>query len=85
MINDTKINPNIGGKILNSSLNFAVNMLWEPIVAELLTSSTVSLWVLDKEGNNVFHICMKRFKWNIVEASKILHLLVKRSSDADLS
>ena len=59
------INPNTGGKILNSSLNFAVNLLKGDIVDILLKHPKISLNIVDDNGNSVFHTLMKRFAKDI--------------------
>lgn len=59
LINDSRINVNCGGKILNSSFNFCVNLLSFNYIEQMLSKTKVNLTITDKDGNNLFHLIMK--------------------------
>lgn len=80
LINDPRINVNCGGKILNSSFNYCVNLLYFNYIEQMLKKSKVNLTITDKDGNNLFHLIMKRFKRNTTESIKILNFLLDNCS-----
>jgi ankyrin repeat protein len=84
LLADTRIDPNKGGRILNSSLNYCINLLQEEFVKALIQKKGVSLKILDENGNSVFHIIMKRFRRNPEAANSILRLIIAQASKSDL-
>lgn len=77
LINDPRINVNCGGKILNSSFNYCVNLLCFNYIEQMLKKSKVDLSITDKDGNNLFHLIMKWFKRNVAESNKILAFILE--------
>lgn len=61
-----------------------MNSLKQLYVKELLGSPLTKKNILDKEGNNVFHLLMKRFYRNVEDAHKILILIINHSSEEEL-